>query len=294
MKLQLKELPLMEPLLPTFHKIDDWFPNSGIKWTYEPKFDGVRCFIYWTRTDGISLRGRTEREIRYIPKSFKNQLHELFLSTKQFDNLILDGELLAIDPRHLLGNLQSFQNRMSPTPIALQYRAFDLLYANEKDTRSFILTVRRKLLQKHFTFKGFQLKLTPFSPSVQELPDYIDPKFIVAKNAESTYTAGRQVSWIKLKEREPQRFFVTGFVPGIANLANTFGALKIANEKLEDVGELMNGFSMQDREMIWTWINRHCKDRWRAFAVEIFYSRYTTSGKIHQPYFDKVIFPGEG
>jgi len=249
--------------------------------------------LYWTRTDGVSLRGRTERNIRYIPKDFKNKLNDLFLSTKQFDNVILDGELLAIDPQHLLGNLSSFQFRMS-RPCMLQYRAFDLLYANEKDLRAYVLAMRRKSLQKYFTFPGVQLKLTPFASLKEELPSYVDQNFIVAKNETSTYQSGRQPSWIKLKPREAQRFYVTGFVPGIANLADSFGALKIANEKLEDVGLLVNGFSWQDRELIWSWINKNCRERWKAFAVEIFYSRYTTSGQLFQPTFDKVVLPGEG
>lgn len=293
MKLELKALPIVDPLIPTFVRKDDWIPNSQISWTYEPKYNGFRCIIYWTRTSGPRLVSRTERNLRYIPKQFLAELHKLFLKTKQFDNLILDGELIAIDPNHITGNYHLLLDRMVHTPV-LQYRCFDFLYANQKDLRAFSLFIRKKLLEKHFSqIKSLAFKLVVSKPSIKDIQVYPNLEGYLVKNLHSKYVGGVSTSWIKLKDRNPERFYVIGFVPGQGNLASTFSALKIANERLEEVGDLILGYSDQDREQIWTWILKHCKDRWRAFAVEVLYSRYTTAGKLYAPSFQKVEFPGE-
>jgi len=293
--LKLTELPQINPQLPTFVSTDTWTPSWNITYSYEIKFDGICCILYWTREDGVYLQSRTEKRLTNINVWFTGALHKYFTEATKFQAVTLHGELIAVDKDHPGGNLPALQLRKASKCI-LQYRVFDFLFANNKDLRQLPYRNRRAYLEKYFTAKSPFIKLVPAKPRIEDLPKWPELEGYVAKNVHSLYLGDRQRSWLKIKPRQGKDFICIGWNPGQGRRYGTVGSLKLGelvDGEVKYVGDVGTGLNDNQLDVLNQWIQDHCQEDWQPFMVECTYARRTTEGRLWHPSVLKFIFPGE-
>ena len=113
-------------------------PEGG-DWVYEIKQDGYRA-IAIVDGDFAALYSRSGED---YSSQFR---HIVFaLGNLREGNLVLDGEIVALDERGR-ASFQDLQNRRT-TRLPIVYYAFDVLHRNGRDTMSLTLRERRELLE---------------------------------------------------------------------------------------------------------------------------------------------------
>lgn len=292
--MKLTDLPTIEPIVPVFKPLD-YIPSSRISYYWEPKFNGIRCLLYWTRESGFYFSSRTDYRIRYVYKEFQDALSELF-NSQPLNDFILDGELIAVTGQHLEGDLALLSNRAN-VKVILQYRCFDVVWAGDKPLVDYTLRIRKAILQKFFGefSKSLVFKLVPYDTNKDVLPTnfHSEEHGYLLKDTMSSYRSGRQISWLRLKKENSHKFYVTGVTPGIGSQYNTFGGLLLVDQTFEPVGSVYLGITDEARDVIWRWISENCKDEWRTFEVEVSYNRRTTDNQLHNPHLISWRFSGE-
>src|SRR5262245_9440259 len=116
--------------------VRDPFDRDG--WLFELKWDGFRCIAEKDR-QGRRLYSRNQND-------FTKRFHVIAEQVSALDNVILDGELCALD-EHGHPRFEWLVNR-GPQRGKLVYYVFDLLRLGDKDLRIEPLFRRKKLLQK--------------------------------------------------------------------------------------------------------------------------------------------------
>src|SRR5215510_16005438 len=171
------------------------FDREG--WLFELKWDGFRCIAEKDRQE-VRLYSRNQNDFTKRFPSFAEQVSAL-------DNVILDGELCALD-EHGHPRFEWLINRGRQRG-RLVYYVFDLLRLGDKDLRSEPLYRRKKLLQKllrkndtlryvdHIQNNGLGMYAGALALGLEG---------IVAKDAKSPYIEGPAVTqhWQKIKNRE--------------------------------------------------------------------------------------------
>lgn len=301
--MKISELPEVNAMLPKFVAKDRFLARWNIKYAYEPKYDGNHVILYWTREDQrVLFQSRTEKRMRDIYPKFRRKLNAYFNSLPDVDSLILVGELIAYDDTHPTGNLDALQLRLRKQ-CKLRVMVFDLIYFHGKDYRDYAYYTRRKQLKALFQTSSPYIKIVPSKKSIEAFGEIQNLEGFVAKNISTPYTAGKSSNWIKIKEREGSDFYVTGITDGYGAVADTFGALELAemnNGKLVHVGKVGTGFTFSQREVISEWVRQNCKgaksdneEGWQYFMVEVVYPRRTTNNILWHPVFQRAKFPGE-
>jgi bifunctional non-homologous end joining protein LigD len=185
-------------------------------WIYEPKLDGVRCLAF-VHEDGVRLvsRNRITLTARY-PAIAK----ELF--TRARGRAVLDGEIVAVDPRSGTPSFsllqQSAQLASAPhsgrSAARIEYWVFDCLWWEGLDLRRRTLAQRRQLLSDALRFGG-PIVLTPaWSEGFESRYRRMCARGgegLVGKRLDSPYVAGRSADWVKLKCTTRQEFVVGGW-----------------------------------------------------------------------------------
>ena len=239
----------------------DWFepmsaslvkhPPEGDDWIFEVKWDGVRalCFIDEGELRIFSRRGRRcERqypELSVLPH---------YIAARQ---AVLDGEITVLDKQGV-SRFELIQPRIANAdPAAVARLAhntpavlflFDILYVGGYDLREVALSERRRALLAVLTPSDVVRVSESFSGSGEELLAAAKAnglEGIVAKRASSCYESRRSRQWLKLKLVNEQEFVVCGFTAGERE---HFGSLVLGaydNGKLEWVGNVGTGFSIQ-------------------------------------------------
>src|SRR5262245_48980211 len=174
------------------------FDREG--WLFELKWDGFRCIAEKDR-QGIRLYSRNQND-------FTKRFPVIAEQVGALDNVILDGELCALDenghPR-----FEWLVNR-GPQRGKLVYYVFDLLRLGDKDLRSEPLFRRKKLLQKllkkndtlryvdHIENDGLAMYAGALALGLEG---------IVAKDANSPYVEGPAENrfWLKIKNKDFKR-----------------------------------------------------------------------------------------
>ncbi|ELB94144.1 MULTISPECIES: ATP-dependent DNA ligase [Rhodococcus] len=148
------DLPVMPPLQPMLAKAASSVPaqpESGLAWSYEPKWDGFRTLVF-RDGDEVVLGSRGGKDLaRYFPelvRAVKDELPE---------RCVVDGELVvprSIDGRTRL-DWESLSERIHPAEsrVAMlsektpaQFVAFDLLALGDRDLSREDFSVRRAQL----------------------------------------------------------------------------------------------------------------------------------------------------
>jgi bifunctional non-homologous end joining protein LigD len=113
-------------------------PFDREEWFFELKWDGFRCIAEKDR-QGVRLYSRNQND-------FKKRFPVIAEQINALDNVILDGEVCALDD-HGHPRFEWLINR-GPQRGKLVYYVFDLLRLGDKDLRAEPLYRRKKLLQK--------------------------------------------------------------------------------------------------------------------------------------------------
>lgn len=235
-------LPTYEPMLAT--KWRDAFDDEG--WWFEVKWDGYRAIL---GNDG-KIRARSRRGIDLV-QPFP-ELESLPIPS----GVVLDGEIVAFDDGgrpsfDLIQKRTGFGGSGTGSRVAVNYVAFDVLYADGADVTGLGLEERRSVLG------GLDLPSPIITPEQtpgagKALFDAIKDQGlegIVCKRSGSKYLPGRRSSdWRKVSVRRQMRAVVGGWVEGEGGRSSTFGSLLLGlwdHDELRFVGAVGSGFDEQ-------------------------------------------------
>lgn len=236
----------MEPMLATL--VDPHELPSG--WVYEPKLDGVRCLAF-CEPDSVHLFSRNRKE---LDGAYPEIVAALARAVK--GSAVLDGEVVAIDPRTGVSSFSLLQRRIGlrdsvrarRSGVEVEYWVFDCLRAGKDDLRKLPLTKRRKRLEAVLR-PGGPIRLTPlFETGFEALFRTAcerGSEGLIGKRSASHYTGGRSRDWVKLKCVNHQEFVIGGWTDP-AGSREAFGALLVgyfdAAGKLHYAGKVGTGF----------------------------------------------------
>ena len=227
-------------------------PFSHPGWLFEPKLDGFRA-VAFLRGGKATLRSRTGKDLTgHFPEVVEA------LSDQPEEELVLDGEIVALDGRGL-PDFALLQERtgwprdvkVSPSDGEAQvvYYVFDLLYANGRDLQGLPLSERKALLSR-----------TAVSADALQPVEYVEEdgesffegavkmglEGMVAKRRDSQYEpGGRTGTWLKIKHTQAQEFVVGGYTKGAGARSASFGALLLGyyeGASLTYAGKVGSGF----------------------------------------------------
>jgi bifunctional non-homologous end joining protein LigD len=174
------------------------FDREG--WFFELKWDGFRAIAEKDK-QGVRLYSRNQND-------FKKRFPVIAQAVSALDNVILDGEIVALD-EHGHPRFEWLVNR-GPQKGVMVFYVFDLLRLGDKDLRSEPLSRRKSLLQKllrkndtlryvdHITTEGLAMFAGALALGLEG---------VVAKDAKSPYLEGPWPTghWLKIKSKDYQR-----------------------------------------------------------------------------------------
>jgi bifunctional non-homologous end joining protein LigD len=222
----------------------DAFDDEG--WWFEVKWDGYRAIL---GNDG-KVRARSRRGIDLV-QPFP-ELEALPIPP----GVVLDGEIVAFDEKgrpsfDLIQKRTGFGGSGTGSRVAVNYVAFDVLYADGADVTGLSFEERRAILSQ-FEIPAPIVTAEPTQGAGKALFAAVKSQGIegiVAKRSGSRYLAGkRSADWRKVSVRRQMRAVVGGWVEGEGGRSSTFGSLLLGlwdNEKLRFVGAVGSGFDDQ-------------------------------------------------
>jgi len=219
---------------------------EGEDWVYEIKQDGYRAIglIDGSSSMLYSMSGQDySSEFRHIVFALKN-LHQ--------GNLVLDGEIVALDERGR-ASFQELQNRRT-TRQPIVYYLFDVLHQNGHDTLELSLEKRKLVLNEVAERFSDPLRLNPlFSTKLDPLVREIKTQGlegVVAKRFSSIYVPGREShAWQKHRFNQEAEFVVGGYVVS----GRTFSSLVVGEYRGQDlhyIKRVAAGFTPYIREEV--------------------------------------------
>ena len=227
-------------------------PPVGEEWIFEPKYDGIRI-VALARPEGAALITRNGHDkARGFPE-IAARLREL--AQKLDGNLVLDGEIVALDDDGLPGRFQGLQGRMHvidettvtqlAATVPTAYVVFDILVDGDELMVDEPWDTRRKRLES-------VVKKAPASVKrVLRLSDYAEGSAsemldeaheqrwegVMAKRRDAKYQPGfRSRNWLKLKLENQQEFVIGGWTEP-RNTREHFGTLLLGY--YDDDGQLI-------------------------------------------------------
>ena len=214
-------------------------PFSDPDWIFERKLDGIRCIAHRDGS-GVRLLSRTDRDM-------SGGYPELVaaLESQPAADFVIDGEVVALDSR----GVTSFQRlqRRGKQRVAIYLYVFDLLRHEGADLRALPLRERKAALRKGLRFED-PIRYTPHrNRDGERLFEEACRKGlegIIAKRAESRYTATRSRDWLKLKCHAEQELVIGGYTAPQGSRTD-FGALLVGyyeKERLRYAGKVGTGF----------------------------------------------------
>lgn len=202
---------------------------SDPAWIFERKLDGVRVIVV-RAGDDVTLWSRNHKPMN----AAYPELVEAF-AAQDAQRFVADGEIVAFEgDTTSFARLQGRINITDPvrarrTGIAVYCYLFDILVLGDADLSRLPLRARKEVLRQAVTFDD------PLRFSAHRNTDgeafYAEActrgwEGLIAKRANSTYTAGRSRDWLKLKCGQRQEFVVGGFTEPRGTRVG-FGALLI-------------------------------------------------------------------
>jgi len=227
----------VQPMLATL--VREPFDRPG--WVYEEKYDGYRILAY-KEGERVTLYSRNAKDRTATFVSVADAVSKL-----PFRTLLLDGEVLVFDRRHV-SRFQLLQNQSA----ALEYAVFDCLYKNGRDLRGETLRERRGVLDDLIKKNGAQntrifasTRLAGDGLQAYKIAARKGFEGVIAKDESSTYIEGRSKSWLKFKVHQEDEFVIVGYTAP-AGARQHFGALLLGayeDATLKYVGKVGTGFS---------------------------------------------------
>jgi bifunctional non-homologous end joining protein LigD len=250
-------------------------PLQQTGWVYEPKYDGIRALVDLAPATTSGRRGpRAPARVVLYSRNGNDKTKQFPAIAKALAALaprigtpvVLDGEIVAIDPAGRPLGFQALQDRMHLTsspdieaaeamhPAAIVL--FDLLREGDDDLRRQPLAARRLRLQA-------RVKPTPAASRLVRLSEIVADdgralmaratrdgwEGLIAKDGQSTYLTGRRTpSWRKLKLLHEQEFVVGGWTEPRGTRQH-FGALLLGyylSGRLRYAGSVGTGFDERE------------------------------------------------
>lgn len=290
----------IDPMLATL--TEDYFSDPS--WIFERKLDGVRCLIFKNKGQ-VTIMSRN----RKILNESYPEVIPAFENTES--DFIADGELVALEGEHTsFSKLQNRMNVQKPAPaIISEYPVylylFDLIYLDGHDLRKLPLIKRKKILNGCIDYNDkvrfCDHKHEKGLPFLQQACEE-GWEGLIAKRANSIYTAGRSKDWLKFKCMHQQEFVVGGFTKPKGSRTG-FGAILVGfydSGKLMYAGKVGTGFNDQLLEKMHNQLSKieikaspfnepvRQKDvHWTTpeMVVEIGFTEWTSADKLRHPRF---------
>jgi bifunctional non-homologous end joining protein LigD len=241
------------PMLAT---LADAPPRAG-EWIYEPKLDGVRVLVY--------ASGGTIRLFSRNRKPLEGAYPELVdtLSFAVRGDAVLDGEVVAVDPRTGQSSFSRLQRRMqlrdetrargSGVPVELYL--FDCMFYEGIDLTNLPL-VDRKAVLRDVVWYDAPIRFTPFrttgSAAMFREACARGAEGIIAKRAEGRYVSARSPDWLKIKCVHQQELVVGGYTAP-KGARELIGALLVGyyeNGALRYAGKVGTGYDRAALELL--------------------------------------------
>jgi bifunctional non-homologous end joining protein LigD len=271
---------------------------SDPAWIYERKLDGIRCIAV---RDGARVKLLSRNDL-----SMNDRYPEIAdaLEAESRDRFAVDGEVVAFD-----GAQTSFAKlaRRGRERVPVFLYLFDVLWLDGRDVRGLPLVDRKRLL-KDALERHDGVRLTPHRVRDGEA-FYAEAcrkgwEGLIAKRADSVYTASRSKDWLKFKCDKSQELVIGGFTAPKGSRSE-FGALLVGHfEKgeLRYAGKVGTGFDdatlrelgarMRElrrdeppfadagaiRERDVTWVDPE-------LVAQIGFTEWTTAGRLRHPRF---------
>jgi DNA ligase D-like protein (predicted ligase) len=217
---------------------------EGDEWVYEIKQDGYRAV-------GL-VDGRSAMLYSMSGQDFSSEFRHLIFALQNLrqGDLVLDGEIVALDPkgRARFQLLQNRQKRRDP----IVYYIFDILHWRGRDTLQEPLSARKRIIENIASHFVDPLRLNPtFHMSLEPLIQQVTVsglEGIVAKRSNSIYVPGRvSNAWQKHRFNQEGEFVVGGYVAK----GRMFSSLIVGEYRGKDlyyVKRVAAGFTAASRE----------------------------------------------
>ncbi len=278
-------------------------PFSDPDWIFERKLDGIRCGA--VRRDGhVQLISRSGQTL--------NGTYPELVEALEVDgpDLLLDGEIVAFE-----GSRTSFERlqqrsgihdpeRARRIRVAVYYYVFDLLELDGEDIRARPLRERKASLRHAVEFRG-RLRFTPhrvgagetlFKHACQQ-----GWEGLIAKRADSRYTATRSRDWLKIKCSHTQELVIGGWTAPKGSRTD-LGAILVGyfeDGALRYAGKVGTGFDQRTLELLGRELERRELDsspfvathglpraaRWAKpeLVAQIAFTEWTRDGRLRHP-----------
>jgi bifunctional non-homologous end joining protein LigD len=272
------------------------FDDPG--WIYERKLDGVRCIAV---RDGGPTRLLSRNDI-----SMNGRYPEIAaaLDAEPCERFAVDGEVVAFE-----GARTSFARlaQRGQRPVAVFYYVFDLVWLDGYDVRALPLRTRKRLLRAALTFRD-GVRLTPHrnehGRALFEEACRKGWEGLIAKRADSPYTAARSRDWLKFKCEQGQELVIGGYTAPQGS-RTWFGALLLGyyqDGKLRYAGKVGTGFAESTLRDLGTRLQELRRDdapfedaasirergvTWvdPVLVAEVGFSEWTRAGRLRHPRF---------
>lgn len=231
-------------------------PKAG-QWIYEPKLDGVRALVY-TAGGRVQLFSRNRKP---LDAAYPELVEALGMAVR--GDAVLDGEIVAVDPRTGQSSFSRLQRRMQlrdetrarRSGVGVELYLFDCLFYEGVDLTNLPL-VDRKAVLRDVVWYDPPIRFTPFrtngSAAMFREACAKGAEGIIAKRAEGRYVSARSPDWLKIKCVHQQEFVVGGYTAPKGS-RELIGALLVGyyeNGVLRYAGKVGTGYDRTALELL--------------------------------------------
>lgn len=293
---------------------------GGDGWVFEPKYDGIRIVALATPA-GVALMTRNGHDkCRQFPEISRALTT---LAAKLDRNLVLDGEVVALNERGEPGRFQSLQGRMHLTDESIvsqlssespsAFVAFDILVDGPELLLDEQWATRRKRLERVLRTVPPAVRRVLRPSEVTEGSPHVLLRAakaqgwegIMAKRRDGRYEPGRRVRhWQKVKIENQQEFVIGGWTEP-RNTRQHFGALLLgyydddgglvyaghsgggfSDRLLAEIGKKLKRIERKQSPFTTT-PQTNEQSHWvePKYVAEIKFNEWTAGGNLRQPTF---------
>ncbi len=282
-------------------------------WALEMKWDGIRSISQITE----GMARFWSRNGREVTVSFP----EIAEALPSISGLVLDGEIVALDPATGAPSFGRLQRRLGTRPSAtlqkavpVRYFVFDVLEIATESVMGLPYLERRERLDE-LQLEGGPIQVPPMwigedPERMLRLAADTGLEGIVLKRLDATYQPGRRSrAWLKVPLRKVESFVVVGWLEGSGSNRDSLGSLVLAGRldgQLRYVDAVGSGFTIAGRRAIRDVLDQLARSNpaldvkpprgiaqaahWcdSAIVVDVAYREVTGDGVLRQPSFKGV------
>jgi DNA ligase D-like protein (predicted ligase) len=267
---------------------------SDPEWIFERKLDGIRCIAI---RDGGAVKLLSRNDLWL---NGRDPGVAAALDAQERSRFVVDGEVVAFE-----GAQTSFQ-RLGHPGASIFYYVFDVLWLDGEDVRSRPLRERKVLLRDALSFED-PLRLNPYrneaGEAMFEEACRKGWEGVIAKRADSPYSARRSRDWLKFKCDQGQELVIGGYTAPRGS-REEFGALLVGHfdadgvlhyagkvgtgfdrATLKDLGERLRALHRDDSPFAdapnyrdATWVEPE-------LVAQLGFAEWTTAGRLRHPRF---------